>query len=234
MRNISLTSIAILFVLFWSSCTIEKRHYQKGYHVEWKSKKESVKSTDNLAELNKAADESPETLNAVADSTLAVVAIVSDDENAHKSGEDKTETKAPKSTQQRGLNLRRQREFFVGRIGLELPPRYTPKEADQMAQKSLNYGIATWASFAFSILISAAEVAGIIASLAAIGSLIFAILAVVYGNWAKRQMILEPGEYINKRKAIAGLVMGWTYLILLMVAVLLTILLLVLIISMLG
>lgn len=54
MKTLKTTFLIALAVLFVTSCTVEKRLYNKGFHVEWKKKYKKNKGEDVLQEENYA------------------------------------------------------------------------------------------------------------------------------------------------------------------------------------
>ena len=234
MRNFSLLLSGLFLMVFWSGCTIEKRHYQKGYHVEWKSRKESTKSSENRDDIAHSNVEPLELPISDQDSINTPVPVVSNSEsNTADSNLKKPNRSISRNHQTRDEKPNHRHEIFSGRTGVEYPPDLRLSDADDMAQKSLDFGIATWLSFALSLLLNFADVAPVLTALLTLASLIFAIFAIVFGNWAKRQMIQEPGNYVNKRKAITGLVLGWVYIVLVIIGILATLILILYLLSLL-
>ena len=57
MKNIYILAIAAI-ILSLGSCTIEKRHYQSGYHVEWNHRNKPVEKAEEVKE-EPVAEEQP-------------------------------------------------------------------------------------------------------------------------------------------------------------------------------
>src|ERR1700757_411522 len=58
MRYLKISYLAIISLLIFSSCSIQKRNYTKGYFVEWKTKRSNTKENKQTAkhEEKKKAD----------------------------------------------------------------------------------------------------------------------------------------------------------------------------------
>ncbi|MFM9985573.1 MAG: hypothetical protein ACKVOK_10105 [Flavobacteriales bacterium] len=235
MRNFSLLLPGLFLMVFWSGCAIEKRHYQKGYHVEWKSRKEKTEPLRNepdvvfseigmeendqlhIDSLPKAEDESAELKSIHVEKPIT---------------EKKAISLSSKSNRIKQKFIERSINVFEGSIGIDTPPNRPRPEANESAQKSLNFGLLTWALVLLLVLIDGAFLSPALYTIVFIGSIVCAILAIVHGNWARKELILEPGSSADKRKAIFGLVLGWIYILLLILTVILAVLFILLFLSM--
>jgi len=107
-------SLLIFFAvsLFFVGCTIEKRHYNSGYHVEWLSQNGKVKKAEPVAQPEKENEQSlavkqedvPTTKEALAETSVAVEPI-----NAPMANETVAET-ATKTEMKRDVQKRTEKK----------------------------------------------------------------------------------------------------------------------------
>lgn len=234
MRTFSLLSIGLFLMFFWSGCTIEKRHYQKGYHVEWLSRKEKAEPSRNVpevgfSEIGKVEKDQPH-IDSLGGEKVEFAELTA--KHTEKPMSDKKAI--GRSTKTNGIKqkiIERSRCVIVGSIRIDTPPNRPKPEVNESAQKSLNFGLLTWALVIILVFIDGVFFSPAIYAIVFIGSIVCAILAIVHGNWARKELILEPGSAADKRKAVFGLVLGWVYMVLLILVVLLAVLFILLFLS---
>ena len=201
MRRFIFLLATMLFIL--QSCSIQKRHYLPGYHIEWNGQKES----DNLIEP--LASEVKKQSVACEPSTPALQASEIDSSDQPETGESttmqdvshggriSTETKAHHIHQPiRPIRLL-QADNMVSSLGSISPSHSIPEDAKEVETAAI-------LSFVFAILFFAMP---FISSLWAIIGLIFPLLAIIQGAIAMYRIKRDP-NLKGKGLAIAGFVLG--------------------------
>lgn len=237
MRNFFLLLLVCGLMFTWTGCSIEKRHYQKGYHVEWFTHKERPMGKEAQASI-------PSVEEGHTDSVVApteVCASMKDNPEmrqqlpkADPSEANKKIKSSPVSYLVKEKFVERSHRLLEGSIHVDSPPNNPEPVVNKSAQRSMNYGIATWALVLLLVLLNGVEVAPVVATLIFVGSLVCAILAILHGNWAKQELLVGPNPELNKRKASIGLVLGWVYVALLAFSVILVLLFLIFLLMLLG
>ena len=223
---IVLAAIALLF----NSCSIEKRKYQDGYHVEWHHKKkrtEEVKeivATDNeeaaLAENSKEQLKESEVVvveEMVIPSKQTVVAEnVSADTGNELSYVPQEKWGAKSDTITPGNDY-----YTSGENGTEINEKAEKsKLCGLLGVGSLLLGIfGNLLSSTFSLGPFAIVVGGLFTA-----ALVFSILAVVFGDMAKKEIKALKGKYANEQDATLGSIVGWVVIGLYIAAVVIAIL----------
>lgn len=232
MKGSIIIFLGLTFAFLWSSCTIEKRHYQRGYHIEWRGDHGVSKPEDKLPNPEVSSEQEAMAYDETSKSEVVVeTTSATEIADVTESAPDKVSQMPEKETKQK---FSIPRNFVAAKpwSGQLTPPNRSEMEADNMAQLSFVYGIASWILVAIVVLGSYLEIVPFLLGLASVGSLVLAIMAIVNGNWAKKMMQQDrEGKYINKRKAIIGLALGWTYIGLLLFSLIMSVLLILLLLS---
>lgn len=227
--NCLIGCVSILFLLSISSCSIEKRRYQEGYHVEWHHKKKQNlegKSNESVDSNESAAQNEPE-LTPVESETFN-----SSDDPISSSDE------LTQAASDNELVVVEKKQLVFEKDTIIPGDEYysqseNGQEINEAAKNSKVYGLLGIGSVIASILLSFAGTNSTLIFLSALGNslflaaLVFAIIAVVLGKKAKRQMANLKDRYANEHDADLGLILGWIVVGLNILAVVLFILFLI-------
>lgn len=201
--------ISIVFLLSISSCSIEKRRYQDGYHVEWHHKK---KQNSELKEV--AVQEEEVALFEPKEQGEKNEALIINEEVGSSSDE---MTQA--STESELVVIEKKQLVFEKDTITPGDDYFSNKrsgeEINESAKNSKIAGLLGIGSVIASILLSFAASDTSLVFLSAlanslfIAALGFAIFAIVLGKKAKRQMADLKDRYANGTDADIGLILGW-------------------------
>jgi len=210
-----LKRIALLFVVLsvlLTSCSIEKRRYQDGYHVEWFKSKKSV----NMVSSNEMTGLVETAPNLITDSIVSVEETIAEkpkieprsEEALYVSKDEDLLVVEPKKIQWSRDTITPGDDYYA--------KKQDGKKFNERAYRSKLYGLLSVGSILGSILLnvlmssmSAAAVLGPLVSILSLVALTLGILAVVMGSKAKKEMAELKGQFVNEDDATIGLVLGW-------------------------
>jgi len=225
-------------LIFASSCTIEKRKYLNGYHVDWFT----AKKTENKFAQEKSTNKSKS-----AGSDSSSVAVIENDNGnwqsdllpvidpepetlfvEHNEGDNEERSIASNDKEKDAEVVKKS---SVGEEA-EITDDYAEPVEHPKAQPSLTAGIIALAIPIVSSLLSyaipyshgLASALGPLSLVVGMGSIVLAILAIVWGGMAVRAIKANPGVYSGEGKARTGRALGWVYIGLLIVSLLVLIL----------
>lgn len=223
------TLLSLLVFMILQSCTIEKRHYTKGFNVEWKNSR-----TNKFKNTNAESKEHQDDLSAKACSNIQTSIEILEENEFQDSlvnyctlvfsditdNELKKHVDFDKKTQSPNRKISRSSPFKIHKCDFDfgkLPDTAKPKAINKKARQSLAFGILTWA-ITITFLIYAFSFGSILIELFILEEIIkviTAIFAIAKGKAAKNEMILSPDAYSNKASATIGKVLGIVHLALL-------------------
>jgi hypothetical protein len=176
------------FIFTIESCSVDKRLYRNGYHIEWAKKNKDVKDNagnsisgpdDNLQE-SKLDNYSDDTL--LAASTDQEPIVIKEKEHAFIA--------IPKDDD---LNKKRKNNIVEFKKGFEKGFHILKKSAIEAPYQPLAI---------------ASLVLGILSLFAYYGSFVLGLLAIIFGVIAMRRIRNEPSTYRGSKMALIGLICG--------------------------
>lgn len=217
----------IALLIFIQSCTIEKRHYTNGFHVEWNKKfKNELSVESNTSTVGKPTEKTDPNENQI-EVPVSTNLVTTEAEEKHAQSTNHEEEKKWKQASK--PNSQVAKPVAVAQSNHESNAQHSPEipVPNDDARLSLFFGMLTWLSLiaAYFISINITFFIPGFGLIILLSTLLFAILAVTFGNRALGEIDIFPNKYSNRGQASAGLLLGLTYLILLIVAALLLILL---------
>lgn len=199
-----LTSLALALTLVFTSCSVEKRHYTRGYNVAWNTKKEKTTETAKATEVeNTTATTTPVATEPATPATQTTAATT---EQASTTNEEIITTakpyeynaSQPQVVKEKGLKkVFAQYNYMMGKskVGNVVKKQYDKAKDNTSAKGNAETG--------GNILAILAFVFGIIALFAYYGSFVLAVVAIIMGAIA-----LNRSEGIYHTFALLGLVFG--------------------------
>ncbi|MBL7942609.1 MAG: hypothetical protein JNM00_07575 [Flavobacteriales bacterium] len=217
----------IALLLNLGSCTIEKRHYRSGYHIDWHLRDHQSPgdqsagiATDTrsglvMAEV-KDQETDADTLNKASSKTPVFEAAQIDEEEVTASSNDNVLSSFRLPVHD-FLPIRPSKQ-----VGAE------PTEEHPLADLSLFTGLGAFgAALIYAVIASAVsnDVDGVpVSNLLGLLSLVAAIVAIVSGNKVVRDVRASPGTYTGETKARIGRTLGWVYLLLFILSMIIVLL----------
>lgn len=230
--NYLIAFISIVFLLSIASCSIEKRRYQDGYHVEWHHKKKQ--------DLGGKSNESTDSKESVAQNEPALTPMEGEAVNSSKEPISSSDEMAQAAADNELLVVEKKQLVFEKDTITPVDEYYSQsengQEINEAAKNSKIYGLLSIGTVIASVLLSFASSDTALVFIGAVGNslvlagLAFAIIAIVLGKKAKRQMANLKDRYANEQDADFGLLLGWIVVGLYILAIVLLILFLILLI----
>ncbi len=202
------TLLAIIGLFILSGCSIEKRHYTSGYHIDWHHNK-NFKFNSECEVIEKQNDKI-EKLNV----SVQEVKSIQDEASTSAAVRDSPTFNMPaKATNDQPKS--------ISQIEVEVPSQLNMHEDDPKtlqnpyAKKSAFFGVMAWVLPIFDVVFitSFGTITLGLALILLLTILICAILAISYGNTALKQIDLNPGKYNNRGQARFGKGLGAALLI---------------------
>ncbi len=216
----------LVCLILIQSCSIEKRHYTRGYHVEWNKNYKTHISLEQDSSIAETQTSHTDVLIPLVDTPI---------KNHNTSAKSEVDLSLCSSKEENKIS-----QIVKAILPNAKPDALSENKSEnkstqetavpvpnEQAKLSLFFGLLTWllliATYAISL-----NVTFFIPGLGLIlflSTLLFAILAVVYGNIALGEIDVYPNKYSNRGSASMGVALGLTYLILLILVVTLLLLL---------
>jgi hypothetical protein len=229
MKSIFYFSGLFLLLINLTGCTIEKRQYRSGYHIDWHFRDHKVPGDHNAGLATKSdagtapveAKEEDLAMDTLSSDTAVMPepTVIADNEQDIVASTNDNEIRTF------SLPL----SYFGTDRKMDKVLSAEPAQQHPLADVSLFTGLG---SFAAGLIYAA--IVGVIsddinnasfANTLAILALISAIVAIVTGNKVVRDIKTSPGSYAGEIKARIGRTLGWIYIILILLSFILLILL---------
>ncbi len=210
----------LTILLLLQNCTIEKRHYTSGFHVEWKH------SQRHNARQEQITDNDPkESVDEL---------IVQKEQLQSNSGMEPVPVNLEASVSNTPIPEKKWKQNIKEAIKTAKPKSIAEIKSDHQrandpqlaipnanAKKSLAFGLFTWLFVGLSIALNVSRaIIPLMSLIFPLLQLVFAIIAISYANLAKKEIDLNPGKFDNRGAAILGKALGIAYLILVFIAIL--------------
>lgn len=224
MRTATILSFCIVIIM--QSCSIEKRHYNKGFHVQWHHKDVPVQQPNRYYDQEARASTMEKTENPIktTDSVLTTSSSEDNSDSSIKPETKKSQVLAPRIKPSTSTSIQVPRSSSIGgMIGHDTPVKH------KGAKNSLTFGLIPYLVMIagimnlYGVIFISAPIGGVLF----IAALIFSILAIAIGKNAKTVIDNNPGKFSNRSDAAAGSILGLVYLLLLLIAIALFILILI-------
>ncbi len=225
----AISLFALCSLLIMQSCTIEKRHYNSGFHVEW-----NHQSKQNTTVADTSKGDSATCMNEPEIKTQVGVATEPDKRLETKS---ENATVVPDKSEARieGTSVKKEKTGRLFTTGLStITNRWSGQSLErevpvkhQGAKKSLISGLIPYLIMGIQVMRNSGLIflpIGV-SLLLGIGALVFALLAIIMGSAAQKSIDAEPGKFSNRTDATAGMVLGIVYLALLILLLILVVIL---------
>lgn len=208
MKKILLLPYTLLFLAFTlGSCSVDKRVYRDGYHIEWNHAKNNLKKTESAPLVEEAttasvADPTPQD-NIAQEMPESVVTPVVPDQEA---------VKAPKEKKQ---SLAERKKNLIAKI----IPNDTPEDEAKIMSGSKAAAFKSGFKKGLKLMMPDAEshtlhlaiasfVLGIISLVAYYGAFVLGLLAIIFGIIAIHKIRNSGGAYRGSLLAWLGLIFG--------------------------
>lgn len=212
MKPIFLTVITALVLI---SCSIEKRHYTSGFHVDWHRDK-NVKHIPKLQHAAFISDTLVSFEVALSKKESSSETTLNQESNTEKTIINPLVIESKKTLVKKEKNDHKLEDAHTPHavIPLNDPPAAIQ---NSYAKKSAFFGVMAWLLPIFDLVLitNIGSVTIGLAIILGLTILICAILAISYGNTALRQIDLNPGKYSNRGQAKFGKTLGTALFIIL-------------------